>query len=202
MVDHFLLLQGLDSVGMAESDIQFSGLPTADAAAAFSGGEFDAVGVFAPFTLQALERPGSKVLFDSADFPGTIPDFLVFNGDVVEERPEDIQKIIDAWYLTLDWIAENTDEAYEIMAEQAGVSAEEDASFAGGTPLFSADEALASMTGDADTDLPAMSEAVAAFLPASGLVEEEPSPLPHGRNTITFDYRPFEIKTFLIRPRR
>jgi NitT/TauT family transport system substrate-binding protein len=175
VVDHFLLLQGLDSVGMTESDIQFSGLPTADAAAAFSGGEFDAVGVFAPFTLQALERPGSKVLFDSADYPGTIPDFLVFNGDVVEERPDDIQKIVDAWYLTLDWIAENPDEANAIMAEQAGVSVEEYASFAGGTRLFSAEEALASMTGDGATDLPAISEAVAAFLPASGLVEEEPS---------------------------
>jgi NitT/TauT family transport system substrate-binding protein len=175
VVDHFLLLQGLDSVGMTEGDIQFSGLPTADAAAAFSGGEFDAVGVFAPFTLQALERPGSKVLFDSADYPGTIPDFLVFNGDVVEERPEDIQKIIEAWYLTLEWIAANPDEANAIMAEQAGVSVEEYAGFAGGTRIFTAEEALASMTGDAPTDLPAMSEEVAAFLPASGLVEEEPS---------------------------
>ena len=139
VVDHFLLLQGLDSVGMSEADIQFSGLPTADAAAAFSNGEFDAAGVFAPFTLQALERPGSKVLFDSADFPGTIPDFLVFNGDVVEERPEDIQKIIDAWYMTLEWIAANPDEANAIMAEQAGVSVEEYASFAGGTRIFTAE---------------------------------------------------------------
>ena len=72
-------------------------------------------------------------------------------------------------------LAENPDEANAIMAEQAGVSVEEYASFAGGTRLFSADEALASMTGDGATDLPAISEAVAAFLPASGLVEEEPS---------------------------
>jgi len=175
VVDHFLLLQGLDSVGMTEADIQFSGLPTADAAAAFSNGEFDAAGVFAPFTLQALERPGSKVLFDSSDFPGTIPDFLVFNGDVVEERPEDVQKIVDVWYTTLEWIAANPDEATAIMAEQAGVSVEEYASFASGTRLFTADEALASISGDAPTDLPAMSREVAEFLPASGLVEEEPS---------------------------
>ena len=133
VVDHFLLLQGLDSVGLTEDDIQFSGLPTADAAAAFSNGEFDAAGVFAPFTLQALERQGSKVLFDSADFPGTIPDFLVLDGDVVEERPEDVQKLVDAWYATLEWIDANPDEATAIMAEQAGVTAEEYASFAGGT---------------------------------------------------------------------
>jgi NitT/TauT family transport system substrate-binding protein len=175
VVDHFLLLQGLDSVGLTEDDIDFSGLPTADAAAAFSGGEFDGVGVFAPFTVQALEREGSTVLFDSSDFPGSIPDFLVFNGSVGEEQPDEIQKIIEVWYMTLDWIEENPDDATAIMAEQAGVSVEEYESFADGTRLFTAEEALESMNGDADTDLPAMSVKVAEFLPASGLVEEEPS---------------------------
>jgi NitT/TauT family transport system substrate-binding protein len=175
VVDHFLLLQGLDSVGLTEDDIDFSGLPNADAAAAFSTGEFDAVGVYAPSTLQALERPGSKVLFDSADFPGTIPDFLVLDRAVVEERPDDVQSIVDAWYLTLDWISENQDEADAIMAEQAGVSAEEYASFADGTRLFSDEEALEAFTGDGETDLPAMSPEVADFVLATGLVEEEPS---------------------------
>ena len=175
VVDHFLLLQGLDSVGLTEDDIDFQGVPTPDAAAAFSSGEFDATGVFAPFTLQALEREGSKVLFDSADFPGTIPDFLVLDGQLVDERPEDVQKIVDAWYLTTEWIEANPDEATAIMAEQAGVTPEEYASFAGGTNIFTAEEALASLTGDGPTDLGPISEEVAAFLPASGLVEEEPS---------------------------
>jgi NitT/TauT family transport system substrate-binding protein len=175
VVDHFLLLQGLDSVGMTESDVQFSGLPTADAASAFSNGQFDAAGVFAPFTLTALEREGSKVLFDSADFPGTIPDFLVLDRSVVEERPDDVQKLVDAWYATLEWIAENPDEANEIMAEQAGISAEEYASLAGGTRIFSAEEALESLNGTDGTDLGPMAEKVAEFLPSAGLVEEPPS---------------------------
>jgi hypothetical protein len=89
----------------------------------FSSGQIDAAGVFAPFTLQALEGEGSKVLFDSADFPGSIPDFLVLDRAVVEERPE----------------------------------------------------ALDSLTGTAPTDLGPMAEKVAAFLPASGLVEAEPT---------------------------
>jgi len=72
IVDHFLLLQGLQEAGISEEEIEFRSVSTDAAAAAFAGGEFDAVGVFAPFTLQALERTGSKVLFDSNDFPGTI----------------------------------------------------------------------------------------------------------------------------------
>ena len=58
MVDHFLLLQGLDSVGLTEDDIDFRGVLTDAAAAGFAAGEFDCVGVFAPFTLTALERAG------------------------------------------------------------------------------------------------------------------------------------------------
>ena len=48
VVDHFLLLQGLDTVGMTEDDIDFRGVLTADAAAGFAGGEFDCVGRVRP----------------------------------------------------------------------------------------------------------------------------------------------------------
>jgi NitT/TauT family transport system substrate-binding protein len=54
VVDHFLLLQGLAKEGMTEADIDFHGVKTDAAAAAFAGGQFDCVAVFAPFTVQAL----------------------------------------------------------------------------------------------------------------------------------------------------
>jgi NitT/TauT family transport system substrate-binding protein len=174
VVDHFLLLQGLESVGLTEDDINFQGLLTDQAAATFSGGELDAVGVFAPFTVQALERPGSKVLFDSSDFPGTIPDFLAMDSGLVEERPEDVQKLVDAWYMTLDYIEENPEESAEIMAERLGVTVDEYNDFASGTKLFTADEALASLTGDAETDLPTMTTTVNDFLAGTDLLEEQP----------------------------
>jgi NitT/TauT family transport system substrate-binding protein len=174
VVDHFLLLQGLATEGLTEGDIDFNGLPTDQAAASFAGGEFDAVGVFAPFTVQALERAGSHVLFDSSDFPGTIPDFLVLDPAIVQERPDDVQKIVEAWYTTLDFIEENPDEAVEIMAERAEVSVEEYESFADGTRIFSAEEALASMTEDGDTDLGPITEQVSEFLVDAELMETAP----------------------------
>jgi NitT/TauT family transport system substrate-binding protein len=174
VVDHFLLLQGLAEEGMTEGDIEFHGLPTDQAAASFAGGEFDAVGVFAPFTTQALEREGSHVLFDSNDYPGTIPDFLALDRQIVEERPDDVQNLVDAWYMTLDWIDANPDEAVQIMAERAEVSVEEYEEFADGTRLFSAEEALASMTEEGDTDLGPITEQVSDFLVENELMEEAP----------------------------
>jgi NitT/TauT family transport system substrate-binding protein len=174
VVDHFLLLQGLDSVGLTEDDIDFRGILTADAASAFAGGEFDCVGVFAPFTLQALERPGSHVVFDSADFPGTIPDHIVLSKEFVEERPDDVQKLVEAWYKTLDYIEANPEAATAIMAEVAEVSPEEYEEFAAGTTIFDVDQALAAFEDSDDpTSLMKTARLINPFLVESGLTETE-----------------------------
>jgi NitT/TauT family transport system substrate-binding protein len=177
VVDHFLLLQGLETVGLTEADLDFRPALTDQAASGFAAGEFDGVGVFAPFTLQALEREGSHVLFDSSDFPGTIPDHLVVSGDLVEERPEDVQLLVDAWYATLDHIEANPDEALEIMAEAAELDVEEYATLDEGTKLFSAQEALeAYESEDLPTGLVPMAEQINEFLVDTELAEE-PAPL-------------------------
>jgi NitT/TauT family transport system substrate-binding protein len=174
VVDHFLLLQGLDEAGLSESDVQFQGVKTADAAAAFAGGQFDCVGVFAPFTIQALERAGSHAVFTSKDFPGVIPDHLVATADAAANA-DAMQKLVQAWYDTLEWIAANPDEATTIMAGVAGTSVEEYQSFESGTTLFTAQQAanaFADRAGD-PTSLPEMARRINPFLVASGLAEKE-----------------------------
>lgn len=174
VVDHFLLLQGLESVGLSEDDIDFRGALTDAAAAGFAGGQFDAVGVFAPFTTEALKREGSKVLFDSSDFPGSISDHIVLSADLVAERPDDVQRIVEAWYTTLDFIEANPEEATAIMAEAAGVTPEEYASYDAGTDILSAEEALAAFQdSDATTSLPNTARKINPFLLSSGLTREE-----------------------------
>jgi NitT/TauT family transport system substrate-binding protein len=175
VVDHFLLLQGLAEEGMTEADIQFQGIKTDAAAAAFAGGEFDCVGVFAPFTVQALERPGSHVLFSSKDFPGVIPDHFVATSDLVEDRPEAVQRFVDAWYDTLTWMEENPEDALEILAKAAELSTQEYDDLASGTTLFDVDEAIDAFEdrpGD-PTSLPEMARRINPFLVESGLAEEE-----------------------------
>jgi NitT/TauT family transport system substrate-binding protein len=175
VVDHFLLLQGLQDVGLTQDDIQFSGLATDAAAAAFAGGQFDCVGVFAPFTTQALTRAGSHVLFSSKDHPGTISDHFVATAKVAEEHPEALQKLVDAWYLTLAWIADHPDEATAIMAEQAAVSPSEYEAYAEGTTIFDSQQALDSFAdrpGD-PTSLPEMARRINPFLVEAGLTKQE-----------------------------
>ncbi|MEM9515134.1 MAG: ABC transporter substrate-binding protein [Actinomycetota bacterium] len=174
VVDHFLLVQGLESVGLTEDDINFVGVLTDVAAASFAAGEFDCVGVFAPFWLTALGRAGSAELFSSADFPGLIPDHIVATRDIVDENPTAVQKMVDAWYLTLDYIEENPVESTGIMAGVAETTVEEYELFAEGTTIFSAEDALAAFEdGDTTESLLFTAELINPFLVESGFTENE-----------------------------
>lgn len=175
VVDHFLLLQGLESVGLSESDVTIQNLLTDAAAAAFAAGQLNAVGAFAPFTTQALTREGSKVLFDSSDFPGSIPDHLVVTKALVDERPGDVALLIEAWFKTLAYIEANPEEATAIMAERAGVTPEEYASYDAGTTIFTLEQNIAAFQpGDDYTSLIYAADQIAQFLVDSGLAEEPP----------------------------
>ena len=174
VVDHFLLLQGLAKHGMTEKDVDFKGVKTDAAAAAFAGGQFDCVAVFAPFTVQALQRAGSHAVFTSADFPGVIPDHFVATAKAAADKAT-MQKLVNAWYATLDWIAANHDAAVKIMAAKAGVSIAEYEDFAKGTTIFSAADAVnafADRTGDT-TSLPEMARRTNPFLVDSGLAKKQ-----------------------------
>jgi NitT/TauT family transport system substrate-binding protein len=176
VVDHFLLLQGLADAGLTEADIDFRGVPTDAAAAGFAAGEFPAVGVFAPFTLQALEREGSHVLFDSSDYPGTIPDHLVVTPEIVADCPGDVQALVDTWYQTLDAIAADPEGATATMAALAELSPEDYASFEAGTTLFTPEQALEAFApGDDTTSLQFTAELINPFLVDAGLIPEEAS---------------------------
>lgn len=174
-VDHFLLLLGLRKAGLGPQDITFVPLETGQAATAFVGGQVDAVGVFAPFTTQALKRTGSKELFSSKDFPGAIPDHLVFSRQFVEAHPDQVQAMVDSWFATLDFKEKNPDRAIEIMAKRAGVTVAEYKDYAAGTKIFTIEENLkAFQPGNDMASLTFAAEEMTKFLTEVGLIKTKP----------------------------
>jgi NitT/TauT family transport system substrate-binding protein len=174
-VDHFLLLLGLEKEGLTQEDIEFVPLETGQAAAAFVAGQVDAVGVFAPFTTQALKRSGSKELFSSNDFPGAISDHLVFTRQFVEENPDKVQAVVNSWFATIDHIQANPDRSKQIMANKANVSVEEYKDYAQGTRIFTVEENLkAFQSGNNMTSLQYAAQEIGKFLVESGLAPQPP----------------------------
>ncbi|MBW4695240.1 MAG: ABC transporter substrate-binding protein [Lyngbya sp. HA4199-MV5] len=174
-VDHFLLLLGLRKAGLSPKDINFQPLETGKAAAAFVAGQVDAVGVFAPFTTQALKRPKSKELFSSKEFPGAIPDHLVFTRKFVAAHPEQVQAMVDAWFATQDYIKANPDKAIDIMAKRGGVSVDEYKAYADGTKIFTVEENLKAFQPGKDmTSLSFAAQEMSRFLTDVGLAKTKP----------------------------
>ena len=174
-VDHYLLLLGLDKAGLTQKDVDFQPLPTKDAANTFASGGLDAAGVFAPFTTDALARPGSKALFTSADFPGAIPDHLVFARSFVDAHPEQVQKMVGVWFATLDWIRDHHDEATGILAKRANVSPQDYAAYDKGTHIFSVEENVAAFApGDTMANLSYSAQKIAAFQRQVGISDRTP----------------------------
>jgi len=174
-VDHYLLLKVLKDAGLQASDISFVPLETGAAAAAFAAGQVDAAGVYAPFTTQALKRPGSKVLTTSADHPGAISDLLVCRREFVEQNPEAIQKVVNAWFATLQLMADDPAATLPILVQRSGVSEEEFKEYAAGTTIQTLAENRANFQpGTTMTSLPFAAEEISTFLVEVGLAKGKP----------------------------
>lgn len=174
-VDHFLLLLGLKKAGLSFKDVQIQPLETRTAATVFVAEQVDAVGVFAPFTTKALERPGSKELFSSQDFPGAIPDHLVVTKKMIEERPQDVQALVNTWFDTLKFMKKNSEKSLQILAKRAGVTVEEYKKYDTGTKILTIQDNLKAFSPGKDmTSLSYAAQEISKFLVQLKLIKQAP----------------------------
>jgi NitT/TauT family transport system substrate-binding protein len=90
----------------------------------------------------------------------------------VKDRPEDVQKIIDAWFMTMDFLKANPDRAIAIMAKKAGVSVAEYREYDAGTTLFTLQQNLTAFTSGNDmTHLDFAAKEVGEFMLTNDFIE-------------------------------
>ncbi|ESA32246.1 sulfonate abc transporter substrate-binding protein [Leptolyngbya sp. Heron Island J] len=178
VVGDFMLTQALEQAGMSRSDITIKNLETGAAAAAFASGQVDAFAGWPPFWGVALERPGSKELLSSKEYPGIIPDLLVVSQKVIDEQPDQVQALVNTWFATLDYIAKNPEESNKIMAARSGVSVEEYEEFQAGTRIFTIEENLEAFTeGNGMKHMPFAAQKMNDFMVDVGFIEAGPDDL-------------------------
>ncbi|WP_017324701.1 ABC transporter substrate-binding protein [Synechococcus sp. PCC 7336] len=176
IVGDFLLSLALEEEGLSRDEITILNMETGAAAVAFAVGQVDAVAAWVPFTQTALKRNGSKELVSSKDFPGAIPDLLVMSQTLIDERPEQVQAIVNTWYDTLEFIASNPQKSYEIMAKRAGISANEIQNFQSGVKMFTPQDNLeAFSSGNSMKHLNFAAQKIAKFITDIGFVQQIPS---------------------------
>ncbi|MEL6604913.1 MAG: ABC transporter substrate-binding protein [Cyanobacteria bacterium J06614_10] len=175
VVDDFLLSLALEKEGLSRDDVEILPLETGAATAAFAAGQADAVGAFPPYWLTALEREGSKELVTSSDFPGAIPDLLVMSQTIIDERPDDVQAIVNTWFDVLAFMEENPERSDEIMAARADVTVEELQLLKEGTQMFTLEDNLEAFSdGEGMKHMPYAAKEMADFMVGVGFIPEAP----------------------------
>jgi NitT/TauT family transport system substrate-binding protein len=146
IVDHLLLLDGLEKSGMKESDITLVNVKINDTPQALAAGDLAAIGVFEPSASQALKLvPGSKPIYTSAQSPGLIFDVLTVSPASLSNRKEDWKKLIVVWGKVVSYINDpkTQADAIKIMSARDGLSPAEYKKFLKGTRLLSVAEGKA-----------------------------------------------------------
>jgi NitT/TauT family transport system substrate-binding protein len=146
LVEHLLLLKGLEKAGMKQADVTLVPTATNETPQTLASGQVDAIGAWYPISGQALTAvPGSKALVTSADFPGLIYDVLAVSPQSLSARKEDWAKVVKVWYKIAAFVKDpkTQPEAAKIMAAKVGVKAEDYAAAIPGTYFLSLEEAKA-----------------------------------------------------------
>jgi NitT/TauT family transport system substrate-binding protein len=141
-VDHLLMLTALNKSGMQEKDVNYVNMTVNDAGPAFIAGNLDAAVLWEPFLSKSIAEGKGKLLFSSKDTPGLIPDLLVFKEDFTKKRPDDVKKILNAWFDAVDYWKKNPEESLEIMAKAAETPLEEYKSGVDSVKIFSVEDNL------------------------------------------------------------
>lgn len=135
-VSHFFLLYLLDEVGLGPKDITVQPFETGDAGQAFVAGRVDAAVTWEPWLSKAKERKDGHVIVTSKEKPGLIVDVLAMRDDIIKNRPEDVKKLIKAWYMGVEYLKKNPTDGAAIIAKNFKLSPAETADMLSGVSFF------------------------------------------------------------------
>ena len=124
-VGHFSLLKALDKFGLEEEDITIVSIPAWEIREAFLAGKIDAGVTWEPYLTSTAEEGKGQVIITSREYPGEIVTTMAVSGELIAERPGDVQKIVAGYFDAVAYIETNPDAAYAVMSKAEAVSVEE-----------------------------------------------------------------------------
>ncbi|MEN8303928.1 MAG: ABC transporter substrate-binding protein [Campylobacterota bacterium] len=91
----------------------------------FETNKIDAVITFEPIKTRLLKSTNAHVIFSSEQIPGEILDVIVVKSKTIKSKNSELQKMIDAWYETIEYIKQNRNESLKRMAKYENISLNE-----------------------------------------------------------------------------
>jgi len=144
VVDHLLLLDGLQRAGLKESDVTLVNAKTNETPQVLASSDIAAIAAWQPNAGQALHQvPGARPVFTSADEPGLIYDVLAVNPVSLASHKADWEKLAKVWYRVVHYIDDpaTQPDAVKIMAGRVGLTPAQYLPLLKGTRLLTLPEA-------------------------------------------------------------
>jgi len=171
---HIFALKTIESYGMTEGDVFFEIVLAQDVLIKLDDGTIQAGHTWEPTKSEAIEK-GYNVLANAGDFPYLVTDVLVFDQEIIEERPDDIQKIIQSLFEAQEFQKANPDESARIMADAENVSLSSMLSGLDAVFMTDLDENIKVMNPSNDPTLKNAIEEIAKFYLERGQISYKPT---------------------------
>ena len=171
---HIFALKTIESYGMTEGDVFFEIVLAQDVLIKLDDGTIQAGHTWEPTKSEAIEK-GYNVLANAGDFPYLVTDVLVFDQEIIEERPDDIQKIVQSLFEAQEFQKVNPDESARIMADAENVSLSSMLSGLDAVFMTDLDENIKVMNPSNDPTLKNAIEEIAKFYLERGQISYKPT---------------------------
>lgn len=144
LVEHLLLLNGLQKAGIKDTDITLINTKTNETPQVLASGDVAAIGAWQPVAGQAMQQvPGSHPIYTSASAPGLIFDVLAVNPASLSMHRAEWRKVVRVWYRVVRYIHDpkTQPDAIRIMAARVGLTPAQYRPLLAGTKILTLAEA-------------------------------------------------------------
>lgn len=120
----YILARALAIHGMSLNDIEVVNVEQGNALHSLDAGLIDAMVSYPPYSFEILNEAQQThhKIFTTAEIPNEILDTVSFSTKVIEENPDLVTKLLQAWQLSYDFLKQHPDEAIGLMAEREKIS--------------------------------------------------------------------------------
>ncbi len=171
---HIFALKTIESYGMTEGDVFFEIVLAQDVVKRIDDGTIQAGHTWEPTKSEAIEK-GYNILANAGDFPYLVTDVLVFDQNIIEERPDDIQKIVQSMFEAQEFQKTNPDESIRIMADAENVPLESMLSGLEAVFMTDLDENIKVMDPANDASLKNAIDEISKFYMERGQISYQPT---------------------------
>lgn len=119
----------LSRFGLSIDDVTLVDIDAEKAVEELEARSVDAVITWEPFISEAIATGGNR-LYDSSKLPGLIMAGMTFRQGFIQQRPEDVQRLLQVWHRTTRYINADQEQAFAMIAAIYEVTPEEVANFA------------------------------------------------------------------------